>query len=1420
LSEMKLPICEQSTCLADFLGRAPSGVCHAWSSNKRILAGLLSFLFIIGLARGAERPYLTQDDGAGGHVRVTHSSDRNLSLAVSLPGMSISSYRLMADNQVYSQVIVPGAGQLQVGRPDVPALAKWVLIPNGTSPSISVDPGEPQVFDNVDIPPVQPPKADFQGAPQPPFTKDAVIYSTNADYPGVFAELKPTKNVRGQDCTVVWLYPYQYNPVTRRLSVYQNLKVELDFDGDIQPVPLNLQNREFEVMERRMALNAEAVLSAQRQAKPAAYSLYTVQAQTPSQNLGDGQTGGCDYLIICDPAFEAAAETLAGWKRMSGFRTKVLTTDQTGTTAAEIESCIDASQREWFPAPSYVLLLGDAEYIPCFYELTHASDLNRQEGLMQGKVASDRYYGDTNEDGIADVFVGRLPVDTPQEAQIAVDRIIRYERTPPDPTTHPDFYTNFAVVAYFDDAQPRDGYADARYVATSEDIYQYLQAAGYNGQRIYSHDPGVQPTHWSQGYVFENDQGGGQPLPDYLLSPNFAWDGSTADISNAVNSGVFLLSYRGHGSRLMHSSDGLWYPGGWMQPEFQEHNAAALTNGGLTPVVFSTTCMTGWFDNETDDEQYEVYSGGSPVQTQQTDQNTESLCEQLILNPNGGAVGVIGATRVTYSGRNDRLVWGWMDAIWPDFIESHNGTYGDSSPIYQMGPVFEYGKRYMLTKYSYEWDYTKTTIDEFVWFGDPTMEIRTGVPVPLTGADVVYPAFVNAGYPEDVTIAVAKDGTPVPGARVTISRADAPQDYWTDLTDTSGNVSFPSLTPSQQGDYNIVVTAHNYVPYEGIIDSESVSAGAITVERQVSASQDDGYTSDESSQDLDADYLTVGSSADTAPPYCMAGMVFRNINVPPGAEIISAHLKICAYDDHLNDVVYGAIQAEAADDADAFGQFRSIGLLSRTQASVNWDIVEPWTAQTWYESPDIANVIQEVVNRSGWTTGSAVAILYSTRQRQGGYRYFCSYDRGGDYAPKLDITYAVDGTCVIRGRVTFLGDGLAGVQMEGLPDNVVTDAEGNYRAEVEYGWSGRVAPVKAGYEFSPAHKDYAGVTFEQFCDYAAAVRTYTLSGRVSASDGSGIGGAIVAANNAGGSSTTDSTGVYSLTVPHGWSGRVTPSKPGYAFTPAYRDYTGVTEDRPNQDYAAPTHTISGHVRAADGSPISGVNVLADNRVATATTDSTGYCCLALPHGWSGRVFVSKTGYIFEPEYRDYASISSDRSGQDYTAVPQNCTLSGYVYTFDGSPISGVTISANHGVTTTTTDLAGHYSLTVPYGWSGQVTPSKTGSIFDPAYRQYASVTADQVGEDYSAVQTYTISGYVWTSDGLGLSGVRLSADNGGGSGTTDSAGYYILPVPAGWSGRVTPAKAGYTFTPAYRDYPSVVRNRTMRDYSAEPTTTP
>jgi len=76
---------------------------------------------------------------------------------------------------------------------------------------------------------------------------------------------------------------------------------------------------------------------------------------------------------------------------------------------------------------------------------------------------------------------------------------------------------------------------------------------------------------------------------------------------------------------------------------------------------------------------------------------------------------------------------------------------------------------------------------------------------------------------------------------------------------------------------------------------------------------------------------------------------------------------------------------------------------------------------------------------------------------------------------------------------------------------------------------------------------------------------------------------------------------------------------------------------------------------------------------------------------------------------------------------------------------------------------------------------------------------------------YTVSGYVRTSGGAGISGVVMGGLPSNPS--TDSNGYYSSNVSTGWSGTVTPSKSGYTFTPSSRTYSNVASNQTGQNYT-------
>ena len=76
---------------------------------------------------------------------------------------------------------------------------------------------------------------------------------------------------------------------------------------------------------------------------------------------------------------------------------------------------------------------------------------------------------------------------------------------------------------------------------------------------------------------------------------------------------------------------------------------------------------------------------------------------------------------------------------------------------------------------------------------------------------------------------------------------------------------------------------------------------------------------------------------------------------------------------------------------------------------------------------------------------------------------------------------------------------------------------------------------------------------------------------------------------------------------------------------------------------------------------------------------------------------------------------------------------------------------------------------------------------------------------------YTISGKI-TTGGSGLGDVNLI----GLSVATDANGFYTASVDYGFSGVVTPAKAGYTFDPNSRSYTNVTADIADQNYSAFP----
>jgi hypothetical protein len=162
----------------------------------------------------------------------------------------------------------------------------------------------------------------------------------------------------------------------------------------------------------------------------------------------------------------------------------------------------------------------------------------------------------------------------------------------------------------------------------------------------------------------------------------------------------------------------------------------------------------------------------------------------------------------------------------------------------------------------------------------------------------------------------------------------------------------------------------------------------------------------------------------------------------------------------------------------------------------------------------------------------------------------------------LPITYTISGNAWESG-VTLS-------YIDGTPKTVISDGNGNYSLTVTYNWSGTVTPSKTGYSFNPASISYTNVLTDQTGqNYVALPITFTISGNA------GVEGATLSYTDGTPKTViSDSSGSYSLTVTYNWSGAVTPSKAGYAFSPENRTYTNVVENQTAQNYTAVVVTFT------------------------------------------------------------------------------------------------------------------------------------------------------------------------------------------------------------------------------------------------------
>ena len=265
-----------------------------------------------------------------------------------------------------------------------------------------------------------------------------------------------------------------------------------------------------------------------------------------------------------------------------------------------------------------------------------------------------------------------------------------------------------------------------------------------------------------------------------------------------------------------------------------------------------------------------------------------------------------------------------------------------------------------------------------------------------------------------ITLSATDDGLPKPPGKLTYVIAALPSHG---TLATVGGTAITQPGPLAAYANQVVYTANvDYAGYDtftfyaddggtapqgGISNTATVAVAVrdiITVEYQISTGEDDGIAR------ASGGYQWLYGPSLTAERYDVITMRFQGVDIPPNTEILGANLRLflCA-----QGPITGSVRAEATGNAAKLAN-RLLAQMPTTEANIKWNWTGNETNNSWYSSPDIRSIIQEVISRADWSAGNALVIIYSAGLIGSANAKFSAYESGLATAPRLVITYPPD----------------------------------------------------------------------------------------------------------------------------------------------------------------------------------------------------------------------------------------------------------------------------------------------------------------------------------------------------------------------------------------------------------------------------
>ncbi len=457
---------------------------------------------------------------AGVPYRILQSGAGQLTVEVEFPSMNMVPVQIHGDS--YVKINMEGSTPLLFkGFPDIPHFSLPVLIPNQKEAACTV-----VQSDYYDIPGIHlaPSKGSLSRLVKPddvPYTFDPV-YSKDDFFPERVSWMnKPyiLRDFRGQNAMIC---PVQYNPVTHVLRVYRSIKLRFDFNIGSQENTLPGETLPLKVCEDFNGIYANHFIN---------YKTLGTR-YSPVSEIGK-------LAVFCPGKFLNDIAPYVQWKEMKGIKTYLVNLD---TLSGGVSSSTIANLAKYYYQQkqiAYLLLVGDDTDIP---------------PMMTGvKGPSDNGYAYINNgDHYPEFTVGRMSGDSSADIQTQVNRTLAYEK-------NPDMSSSWM----------RTQIGIGSEEGTGDDM-----------QYDYEHIHDIVDSNKNQYHYLTNvemyDGINAQAGTDQPGFPNITM------MKDAVNSGVSLINYCGHGS-----------PTGLVTTGFGASEIYLLNNERKLPFVLTVGCQPG-----------------------------------------------------------------------------------------------------------------------------------------------------------------------------------------------------------------------------------------------------------------------------------------------------------------------------------------------------------------------------------------------------------------------------------------------------------------------------------------------------------------------------------------------------------------------------------------------------------------------------------------------------------------------------------------------------------------------------------------------------------------------------------------------------------------------------------------------------------